>query len=193
MGVEIEAKMKVENFDGVRARLRESGARSAGTVFEINTFFDTEDRSLLAGDEGLRLRQLHDLASGEMTLVATYKGPRNRGMLKSREEIELNVGSWDNAVQLFSKLGFNVVLSFEKRRETWEFGGCKVELDELPHLGTYVEIEGPAEGDVLKVRETLGLADRNLLKASYAALLAEHAQEHGKGSNTLRFGEKPTA
>ena len=40
---------------------------------------------------------------------------------------------------------------------SWKLGGCTVELDELPHLGTFVEIEGPSEAAILKVRDQLQL------------------------------------
>ena len=59
--IEIEAKMSVPDLDVVRARLRELGATPLGSVLETNTFFDTEDRSLLAADEGLRLRKRVDV------------------------------------------------------------------------------------------------------------------------------------
>lgn len=187
MAVEIEAKMKVDDLDAVRAKLREAGARRVGRDLEVNTFFDTEDRSLLATDEGLRVRKSQNADTGETSVVMTYKGPRHHGILKSREEVELPVGDLDAATELLSKLRFKIVLSFEKRRETWELEGCKVELDELPHLGTYVEIEGPAEAAVLKVRGMLGLNDRGLVKASYAALLGEYVQERGLGKKAVTF------
>jgi adenylate cyclase class 2 len=187
MPVEIEAKMKVEDLEAVRGKLRTAGARRTGRDFEVNTFFDTEDRSLLASDEGLRIRKARNEETGETSVVMTYKGPRHHGILKSREEVELQVGELEGAVELLSKLRFKVVLSFEKRRESWELEGCKVELDELPHLGTYVEIEGPGEAEVLKVRGMLGLNDRGLVKASYAALLGEYAQEHGQKGKAVRF------
>ena len=36
MAVEIEAKMAVESFEPVRAKLREAGAAAAGSHFEVN-------------------------------------------------------------------------------------------------------------------------------------------------------------
>lgn len=188
MGVEIEAKMKVEDLEGVRGKLREAGARRVGRDFEVNTFFDTEDRSLLASDEGLRVRKARREETGEESIVMTYKGPRHHGILKSRDEVEVGVGGMEGAVELLGRLGFKVVLSFEKRRESWELEGCKVELDELPYLGTFVEIEGPGEEAVLKVRGMLGLNERGLVKASYAALLAEYVQERGLGMKVVTFG-----
>ena len=76
MPVEIEAKMKVDSFDAVRAKLRDVGAAGPVEHFEVNTFFDTEDRSLLAADEGLRLRLDRNVGAGSERNIITYKGPR---------------------------------------------------------------------------------------------------------------------
>jgi adenylate cyclase, class 2 len=187
MPVEIEAKIKVDDLAATRDKLRDAGAKRIGKVLEMNTFFDKEDRSLLASDEGLRLRRAQDDQTGNTVIVVTHKGPRQRGMLKSRQEVELSVNAWDSAIELFEKLGFGVVLSFEKRRETWELDGCKVELDELPYLGTFIEIEGPGEVAILRVRSALGLAERGLVKASYAALLGDYLQERGLATKIARF------
>jgi adenylate cyclase class 2 len=187
MPVEIEAKMKVDDLSVVRERLRAAGARAAGVVLETNTFYDTDDRSLLAADKGLRLRQSRDAGTGASEFVITYKGPRMHGPLKSRDELEVRVDDGPAGGALLEALGYHTVLAFEKRRETWELGGCKVELDELPHLGVFVEIEGPGEDAVMKVRDTLKLGDRPLVRASYIAMLMTHLQETGARERVVTF------
>lgn len=191
MPVEIEAKMSVESFDPVRARLRAIGARQAGENLEINTFFDTEDRSLLAADEGLRLRVERGRGGGTERYIITWKGPRQMGVVKNREEHELEVDGAEPAVRLLEKLGYLRTLSFEKRRETWEFDGCRIELDELPHLGRFVEVEGPDERTVLAVREHLGLSHRPIMKGSYIALLSSYLQDRGITRKAVTFADRP--
>ncbi len=192
MSVEIEAKMKVPDLTAVRDRLAQAGAKRVGAYLERNTFFDTEDRSLLAADEGLRVRSSQDTTGGPAACTMTHKGPRQHGPLKSREETEVAVGAEADALAMLTVLGFDRVLSFEKRRESWTLGGCKVELDELPHLGTFVEVEGPKDETVMKVREQLGLADRPLSKASYIAQLMTFLQEQGRPVKDVTFGPTPT-
>ena len=189
MPVEIEAKMAVDNLDVVRDRLRDAGATPQGRFLEMNVFLDTEDRSLLAADEGLRLRVNRNMDGSHAQHVITYKGPRQMGPLKSREEVELNVDSGPDAIALLEKLGFLKMLSFEKRRESWRLENCKVELDELPHLGRYVEVEGPGEEAVFRVRNILGLSDRPIVKASYVSLLLAHLQERGNAERVVTFAE----
>src|SRR5439155_22379617 len=183
------AKMKVDDLEVVRGRLKERGATLGGEYLESNTFFDTEDRSLLAADKGLRLRRAHNLQTGRDEFVITYKGPRQHGELKTRDEQELTVTSERDAVALLQCLGYIIILVFEKRRQTWHYEECKVELDELPHLGFFVEIEGPREQQVMKVRQLLGLSDRAIVKASYTALLMTHLQERGETSRVVTFAK----
>jgi adenylate cyclase class 2 len=189
MAIEIEAKLSVPSHDAVRARLKELSAQRVGAVLETNTFFDTDDRSLLAADKGLRLRQAREGATSKENpkSTLTYKGPRRHGQLKSREEIELGINGDRQLIDLLSALGFGRVLTFEKRRESWKLGGCSVELDELPHLGNFVEIEGPDDAAILKVREQLQLEQRPLVKASYVALLMTHLQERGQTTRVVMF------
>ncbi|HLL89626.1 MAG TPA: class IV adenylate cyclase, partial [Tepidisphaeraceae bacterium] len=176
MPVEIEAKMKVEDLSAVRERLKAAGAEPAGSAVETNTFFDTEDRALLAGDRGLRTREARR-ADGTVKATMTYKGPRNHGKLKNRDEFEVMIGDATAAGAMLNALGYVTVLSFQKRRETWRLQGCLVELDELPHLGRFVEVEGPREDVVMAVRDQLGLGERPIVKASYIAMLVQHLQE----------------
>jgi adenylate cyclase class 2 len=110
-------------------------------------------------------------------------------VLKSREEIELTVASSDDATQLLERLGFVRMLSFEKRRESWKLGGCKVELDELPYLGSFVEVEGPTDSGVLAVREQIGLSDRPIVRSSYIALLMGYLQERGQTRKIITFAD----
>lgn len=189
MPVEIEAKMAVADLDVVRVRLKELQAEPVGRMLETNAFFDTEDRSLLAADEGLRLRRNLNVDTNADEHVITYKGPRQHGLLKSRDEVELTVASSDDAGHLLERLGFVRMLSFEKRRESWRLGGCKVELDELPYLGSYVEVEGPDESTVLAVREQLGLSDRPIVRSSYVAMLMGYLQERGQTRRTVTFAD----
>ena len=187
MPVEIEMKLKVEHLAPVRDRLRALGARHVGEVMETNTFFDTPDRALLASDCGLRLRHSRDGATKSEKLVVTYKGPRGEGQVKKREEIEVGVDRADAAEEMMERLGYVRQLSFEKRRETWRLDKCTVELDTLPELGSFVEIECPSEADVMRIREKLGLADVPAVTPTYADIVSHHLSDRGHRETTLKF------
>lgn len=178
MSLEIEAKIKVNSCDGTRDRLRELGARRVYAILETNRIFDTPDQSLFGRGCGLRVRT----CTGEGDVPAgtlTYKGPLQPGAIKSREELETTLGEPDAAVAILAALGYRPVITFEKRREEWELEGLLVELDRLPRLGCFVEIEGPDEMSVRRVQERLGLGSESTITDSYIALLIGHARENG--------------
>src|SRR4051794_36922292 len=114
MPIEIEAKVSVPDVEVVRKRLQEVSAEPAGSVIETNTFFDTDDRSLLAADKGLRLRRKVNASDeNDVMYIITFKGPRRHGQLKSREEVELVVEGEREAISLLNCLGYARILSFE--------------------------------------------------------------------------------
>lgn len=187
MPTEIEAKMKVGDPELIRRRLEQLGAKRAGERLETNVFFDTPDQKLLHAGEGLRLRTNHDIATGNDEFVITFKGPLQPGDLKSREERELTVEDGDDAAALLDALGYKRVVSFQKKRRSWKLDDCKIELDEVPYLGTYVEVEGPDPNCVMKVREALGLSNEPMIKTGYVSMLMKYMEDHVITSRTIEF------
>jgi adenylate cyclase, class 2 len=176
--MEIEAKLSVENHDVVRRAMSALKAKHLSLVLETNHILDTPDHALRAAGKGLRVRINHHLDDHHEEVVITVKGPLQPGPLKSREEHEMIVVDAKEAVQFLQTLGYVPVLSFQKRRETWELADCKVELDEVPHLGKFVEIEGPSESAVIQVQKKLNLADLPVIKTSYVAMIAKWMSEN---------------
>lgn len=189
MAVEREAKMQVPDHAAVRARLVQLGATRTGWVLESNSFYDTQDRRLLAAGEGLRVRRARDLEGDGHSARLTFKGPRQPGVLKTREEIEIAVSDADVIEQIFERIGLARVMRFEKRRETYGLDGCEVALDELPRLGPFVEVEGPSEQAVMAVRVKIGLGNTPLLTSSYTAMLFRGLDSHDPRRRDVRFAE----
>ena len=108
--------------------------------------------------------------------------------MKIREESQLHVTSYDDSVVLLGQLGYEVNLSFEKRRETWELDECEVVLDELPGgLGRFVEIEGENEQRVEEVRRRLALGLAASEPETYPLIVAHHLE--GSGESQITFGD----
>jgi len=186
--------MRLEDRPTLLSLLKQAGAEHRGDFLETNTFFDTEEGRLKSSDQGLRIRVEHPAADAEATRITlTHKGPRMHGKLKSRSETEVNVQDAKDAADMLSALGFHPVLSFEKRRSRFKFDHCLVELDTLPYLGEYVEIEGPDDDTVLAARERLGLADAPLVKTSYISMLMAFVREHNLTTKAIRFDDAQTA
>ncbi len=190
MAVEIEAKMRLHNPDALIARLEELGAKLKDKLSETNSYFDTALGTLKSTDQGLRTRVEVANAGGPdqtITTTLTHKGPRTMGQLKSRLETELDVDNARDAAMLLGALGYHHVLSFEKRRIRYELDGCNVELDELPVIGRFIEIEGSSEEAVIAVRAKLGLADEPIIRSSYIAMLKTHQQESQSSESMIKF------
>jgi len=179
MAQEIEIKLRGQAHGELRQRLTELGAGCQRRVRELNVFLDRPDGSMFAGGEGLRVRSETNRDTGVAEHVITHKGPRQAGRVKSRRETELRVEDSERACELLEVLGFVVTLSFEKDRDRWVLDGCHVELDTMPLLGTFVEIEGPDEDAVLSVQRRLGLHEAEAVAGSYAELLRDEQQRRG--------------
>lgn len=176
MHMEIETKLKVEDHEPIRRRLRELNATHITTVREHNHIFDDSVRSLLAADKGLRVRYCEVEAGRDVPATMTYKGPRAAQRIKRRAELETTIGDARIVRQMLSSLGFHETISFEKRRETWRLDPCLIELDELPHLGLYVEIEGPDEKTIEDICQRIGLAGHRQMTESYIKLLTDYCR-----------------
>ncbi len=187
MPIEIEAKLKVDSHDDIRARLAAGVATCLGRVLEENHIFDSADRSMLASDRGLRVRICRDEAGQIVGTTVTYKGPRSDRRYKTRPEIEFHADDGQAAIEFLVALGFVEAVTFEKRRESWQLGDCRVELDELPHLGLYVEIEGPSESAVAAAQQTIGLGNLPHEPRSYVAMLVEHRRTHDLRTANITF------
>ena len=190
MAVEIEAKMRLHDEQAVVAKLEELGAVQSAALSETNSYFDTPKGTLKSTDQGLRTRVevTHPGTPDEtITTKITHKGPRAMGALKSRLETELTVDNAKEAALLLSALGYQHVLSFEKRRLRYTLDGCNVELDDLPIIGKFIEIEGPSDEAVMTVRDKIGLSDEPIIRSSYIAMLKTHLQETHSEQTMIRF------
>lgn len=188
MAQEIEAKYRLDEPTGVRERLITCGARPITRALEGNRMFDTAERSLQAADCGLRLRTRRSLEDGRpLSATLTYKGPRGVGALKVREEVEAEVADASSVATILRRLGFNEVVFYEKRRETWRLDECEVCLDELPRLGWFVEIEGPGAEAVEAVSRKLTFEAKAMLRETYVELATSHGKVGPDGSTNLRF------
>jgi predicted adenylyl cyclase CyaB len=181
--MEIEAKLKLPDPDGMRRRLREASAVPCGQLLQSDAYFDTLDGRLRRADAGLRLRYSEHTpqreGDGPGRLSLQYKGPATGDSVLRRDEWSLPLAPGAHAREarsLLEGLGYFEVLSFTKRRELWSLDGCEVALDALETLDTlghFVEIEGPSESAVTGLIDRLGLAGEASVRASYLELVAQ--------------------
>jgi predicted adenylyl cyclase CyaB len=184
MPLEIEVKLRVEDHEGVRQRLRETGAEYIGKVRETNIFFDRPDGSLRKSDSGLRVRFTTSAEEPVPKALLTLKGPRQTTGLRAREAFDLTLAPPDQIVPLLRAPGFAQALLFEKDRESWRMDNCLIELDTLPQLGKFIEIEGLSEESIKTAQQKLGLSELPPVHPGYSQMIGKHLHAP---STELRF------
>jgi predicted adenylyl cyclase CyaB len=187
MCTEIEAKLKVDSLDQVRNRLTELGAEFSGLQSQTDYYFDDADATLLRSDRCLRLRRQR--VDDSDTFYLTYKGAKEKDQFKKRQEIEIRVSDVELAERLLSELGYERALVLEKRRHVWRLRDCIVALDELPLLGSFVEIEGSDDQSITDVQTDLGLASLKHIPESYAVLVRDKLNQLGRRGKEALFSE----
>ena len=178
MCTEIEAKLKVDSLQEIKDKLAEIGAEFLEGQSQIDYYFDDANTTLTRTDRCFRLRR--QLTGQSEKIFLTYKGAKEKGKFKKRQEIEIEIKGVDSAQKLLLALGYEKVLVFEKKRQIWRVGECDVALDKLPLLGSFVEIEGPDGERIADVQRNLGLADLPHIQESYAVLMEEKLRQLGK-------------
>jgi adenylate cyclase, class 2 len=167
MAQEIEIKFPLADRDELIRKLHDIGAtRLYPETFEDNIVLDRRGELRTKGAL-LRVRKF-----GRYSL-ATYKGPMSiEGGIKSREEVQTGVESFELAIQLFDSLGYKPVFRYQKFREVWRVRDVEVVVDRTP-IGTYFEIEGAV--DVIRsVATDLGMHMDQAIRHSYADLYRQH-------------------
>lgn len=193
MARELEAKLPLPDPPSLRARLAELNAPPVASFQEENRFFDLPGDSLRLADRALRLRTETPRSDAappfSVRHCLTHKGPRLRDTapgLKAREETETDVASASDTAAVLEALGFELRFRFEKRRDRHIVAGCRVEIDELPEIGFFVEVEGPDPDTIESTLRELGLADSPREALGYLSLLRNHAETHSGPGNPAR-------
>ena len=177
MPTEIEAKIKVDDFENFSQILKSLGARQRRDVLQRDFFFDRPDRSLKHAECGLRIRQ--EKYRDTIKNILCFKGPKAQDCpYKKRQEIEFETSDGLLARQFLLALGYQLMLSFEKRRSEWLLDDCTICLDDVASLGKFLEIEGPDESAIRKVLTALGLSDQQSIRRGYSSMLYQQARDN---------------
>src|SRR4051795_3044220 len=163
MPQEIEVKFALKDRAELVRKLHDiGGQRLYPETFEDNIVLDRRGELRTKGSL-LRVRKFGKYS------IATYKGPMSiEGGVKSREEVQTGVESFERAIQLFDSLGYKPVFRYQKFREVWRIKDVEVVLDRTP-IGDYFEIEGAM--DVIRgIASDLGMNMDQAIRQTYADL-----------------------
>ena len=185
-------KFRLPSLTAVTRWLAALKAGRLHTMLQDDCYFDTPRYRLLRRGCGLRLRTVRLLRAGVGKLDGraelTYKGPARRGAkAKVRPEHQSRVDDPAGIEVVLAACGLRPMLRLQKRRATYRLGGCVVALDELPVLGCFVEIEGPSEAAIQRVRGRLGLTGRPI-RSHYVRLLQARCKRVGRRCLQAGFG-----
>jgi predicted adenylyl cyclase CyaB len=188
---ETEMKFKVDRLSSVARRLAALGARRLYTVLQEDCYFDSPRRRLLRSGCGLRLRTQRLLRTGcgrlDVRPELTYKGPARRGCrAKLRPEYQTHIDDASAVATVLEACGLRPMLHLQKRRASYRLNRCTVELDELPVLGCFVEIEGPGEASIERACRALHLAGPPI-RSHYVRLLQARCGRAGRQCREVTF------
>ena len=163
MAQEIEIKFPLRDRNELVRKLHEIGAqRLYPETFEDNIVLDRRG-DLRTKGALLRVRKFGKYS------IATYKGPMSiDGGIKTRDEVQTGVESFELAIQLFDALGFKPVFRYQKFREVWRLRESEVVLDRTP-IGDYFEIEGPMD-TIRTIAAELGMNMDQAIRQTYSDL-----------------------
>lgn len=167
--MEIETKFKIPSADEVRLKLAKIGARPVSRDLEKDTYYATpEGKGLTA----VRLRTIG--RRGLFTIKsAPAAGSQGKPGLKVLEEIQVEIDDASRFGRMLEMMGFVAQFRKEKIRESYDWNGLPIFLDELPHLGFFLEIEAPEDG-IRAAASALGLDMSQASGETYMQIFARY-------------------
>ena len=147
--IEVEIKFRVPDWSLIERLISAGNLAFGEPLSQRDIYFNHPQRNFRETDEALRIR-----TSGNQNLL-TYKAPRLDTLTRTRPETEIpflaGSASQQQMQSVLLALGFRIIESVHKVRRaaafTWEGAAIEVTLDEVPSLGTYLEIETLADDD----------------------------------------------
>ncbi|MER7703664.1 CYTH domain-containing protein [Kitasatospora sp. NPDC097605] len=160
--IEAELKAVLRAPGAVLRRLEDAYGPGRVEVYR-DTYYDTPDGRLAAGDRELRVREVTG-ADGGRTVLLTYKDARVDAVSGSKPEHEMRVADGEAAHAIVRGLGHRPALAFEKRCRNYAF-----EHEGRRMLATLVRV---TELDGVFLEVETAAADERELPAALAAVRA---------------------
>ncbi len=133
---ELERKARVRDRESAIAQVLAAGGTLLSEVEQTDRIFVPPATDITA--PGPATTVLRVRVQGE---VATFTFKRHRTSESDREELELEISSPEAMSKILLGLGFEPVVTVRKRRTTLRLAEFTVCVDDVEHLGTFVEVE----------------------------------------------------
>ena len=168
---EVEVKILEINTEEVIQKLQKFGAEK---TFEgpIEAFYyDFENKSLSQKDIVVRLRK-----RGELSELAV-KEKISQKKAKIMDELEVIVSDFNSMYQILHKIGLRQVKSGKKYRVSYLLSPVHFDIDTIPGIPTFMEIEAPTLDEVKVYVEKLGYTMNDAKPWSGKDLLRHYKKE----------------
>lgn len=120
----------------------------------------------LAGEETWRIR----VEAGQMVFATKSHDTGDRARVK---EVSERIISKTESDQLIRERGVRVVVC--KTRTLFRLRETVIALDEVEHLGQFVEVRSTSEDELFRALEILGLENAEVIKKSYLDMIVDKA------------------
>ena len=216
MAQETEIKLRISDTGALLRALKKLGARpvggGTGRVRQENVIFDTPQGGLAKHGQLLRIRtetpqsrKSSKSPRPKKRFLLTFKRPTEKfpesgpqdtpkAIHKIREELEIEIADAGALSKIFEGLGMCGGFRYEKYRTTFQLPASRswarrllIELDETP-IGTFVELEGPAEA-IDRAAAQLGFSKRDYILKNYLVLYVEDCRRKGEEPRYMVFPE----
>ena len=185
MSVEVEIKLKIEDPEQLIEKLEGLGFIKGEQLLESDTYFTSENHDFVKLGEALRVRQIRNVDTDEISAVITYKGKKLDDRSMAREELELEIPDAEVGKTLLQRIGFYSVPVLEKKR--WHFRRNEMTacVDQVTGLGDYLELEiiveteAEREGALQKIENmllSLGYSMKDTTRHSYLSMLTNQTR-----------------
>lgn len=179
--MEIEVKAKLKDRVAVIEKLAALGCQFSDVKTQDDMVWVEKTGSLedfLSNKVFLRIR----IQNGEKVIM-TAKSPKakqgNESLVKQEHEVVVN--SADEAGNILSMLGLQEAVRVVKKRQTANYEGYEICMDEIENLGSFIELEKIAEEkEAMQIQEqmleflgTLGILPEDQIKKGYDILMLE--------------------
>ena len=149
---EVEVKILEINRNEIIKKLELLGAKK---VFEGNVsalYYDFDNLILTKEDKTLRLRKKGEKAE------LTFKQKISKDKAKIMDEHEIQIENFETTKKILESIGLKEIKRLDKHRLSYSLGNVHFELDTLPGIPTFLEIESEDLETVKKSVEKLELS-----------------------------------
>lgn len=179
--LEVEVKFKIDDLDEMKRIVEEAGFVFVSSMFEMDSYYNSEFNDLKKMDRALRIRTTKDLFTDEVICTMNSKGPKIDHETMTREEIEFELPEGIDGNKFLEGLGYFIKGSVEKIRKYYKKNNILICIDSVTNLGDFVELEILSNEEnydlaLAKLKENvvlLGLDWEQGIQKSYLSMLEE--------------------